>query len=115
MRAIAFMNQKGGVGKTTCTVNLAAALAAEGRRVLLVDIDPQANASIHLAIEVQRLERTRGQLEDTQLSLESLIAEERGTDLARTATDYQKNQLILQATYAITARVLSLSLLDFLR
>jgi chromosome partitioning protein len=58
MRAIAFMNQKGGVGKTTCTVNLAAALAEEGRRVLLVDIDPQANASIHLAVDVNQLPRT---------------------------------------------------------
>ncbi len=52
MRRIAVINQKGGVGKTTTSVNLGAALAEQGRRVVLVDMDPQANLSLHLGIEV---------------------------------------------------------------
>ena len=48
MRRIALINQKGGVGKTTSTVNLGAALARMGRRVVLLDLDPQANLSLHL-------------------------------------------------------------------
>ncbi|MFO0830543.1 MAG: AAA family ATPase [Phycisphaerales bacterium] len=55
-RIIAFMNQKGGVGKTTTTVNLAAAFARAGRSTLVVDLDPQAHASLHLGVDPGELE-----------------------------------------------------------
>jgi len=57
-RIISMVNQKGGVGKTTSTINLGSALAGYGRKVLLVDFDPQGALSVGLGIPVYQLEKT---------------------------------------------------------
>lgn len=56
-KVIGFINQKGGVGKTTSTINVARYLADMGKRILLVDLDPQGNASSGLGIDARRFEK----------------------------------------------------------
>jgi chromosome partitioning protein len=68
-RVIAFMNQKGGVGKTTTAVNLGAALAELGAEVMLIDLDPQAHMTLHVGIDPDSLDASMYDLlTDPQLS-----------------------------------------------
>lgn len=69
----AVVNQKGGVGKTTTAVNVAAAIALEGYRVLLVDVDPQGNATSGLGIDKSRLQNSIYQVLIEDLPIEQSI------------------------------------------
>lgn len=72
-RIIAIANQKGGVGKTTTTINLGAALAEAGHSVLIVDLDPQGNASTGLGIEPEQREMTTYELLLEEATLDETI------------------------------------------
>jgi chromosome partitioning protein len=75
-RVVAVVNQKGGVGKTTTAINLAAALAERGRHVLLIDLDPQANSTSGLGVDPAR----------ARLTVYQLLSGEAGIDEVAMAT-----------------------------
>jgi len=79
MKLIAITNQKGGVAKTTTAVNLSAALVRNGRRVLLIDSDPQANATTHMGIDISDIEFSLDNLYYEQnLPISEVIIERHG-------------------------------------
>ena len=73
MRTIVVLNQKGGVGKTTTVVNIAAALAGMGSKVVAVDLDPQAHLTIHLGLEPQAIKAGSYQVLSSQAKFEEEI------------------------------------------
>jgi len=103
MRSIAVMNQKGGVGKTTTAVNLAAALAEMGRGVCLIDLDPQAHATLHLGIDPQ----------PEQASIYEVLSGE--ATLAETRRQVAENLSVVPSSVHLAGAEFELTLPDKLR
>ena len=74
-RIIAVANQKGGVGKTTTTINLSASLAEQGKKVLLVDLDPQGNATSGVGVDKRELENTVYELLLDEITVDECVIE----------------------------------------
>ena len=75
-KAIAIANQKGGVGKTTTTINLSASLAAKGKKVLVVDTDPQGNTTSGFGVEKNDLDNTIYELILGECSIQDCLISE---------------------------------------
>ena len=100
-KTIAICNQKGGVGKTTTALNLGAGLAKKGKRVLLVDADPQSDLTSALGIEGEQLEKSLGNLmylvtQDCRpIVKDTIIHHEEGMDLIPSNLDLSSMESLL--------------------
>ncbi|MCR4776940.1 MAG: AAA family ATPase [Saccharofermentans sp.] len=116
MKTIAIINQKGGVGKTTSTVNIGAALAKRGLRTLLVDFDPQGNLTTHLGYSTYSERETVSDALDALLSgkayekcLKNMILHhDEGLDLVPANLDLSGMEVRLQSTMACEKKLTTL-------
>ena len=99
-RIFAIANQKGGVGKTTTCVNLAASLAATKRRVLLVDLDPQGNATMGSGVDKHSAEKTTCDvlLDESDVATSIIRNEEVGFDVLPGNSDLTAAEVALMDT-----------------
>ena len=95
-RIISMANQKGGVAKTTSTVNLAAALTERGNRVLVIDLDPQSNLTMSFGIDPEHLEQSMFDVLVHRLPIQTII-HQREVDVAAASIDLAGAELALSA------------------
>lgn len=116
MKTIAIINQKGGVGKTTTTVNLGAAIARRGLRTLLVDFDPQGNLTTHLGYSTYSERETVSDALDALLNgkdyekhlKKMILHHEEGIDLLPANLDLSGMEVRLQSTMACEKKLTTL-------
>lgn len=106
-KIIAIANQKGGVGKTTTCVNLAASMAATKRRVLVIDLDPQGNATMGCGVDKYEVERTAYELLIDELPVKDVVVNKTsgGFDLIAANSDVTAAEIRLMDVFARETRL----------
>ena len=105
MRSIAVMNQKGGCGKTTTVVSLSGCLAVEGHRVLVVDMDPQAHATLGLGIDPEEVDSIKRSAQ-APVSLEKPVGDEEESEFGQFIADEKAESPYERAADILTKEAL---------